>query len=143
MLNNRQELIDVFRTGIFPHIDGFQIKEEPEESKGDFKTFIKYIENESKGINYDLFKHYFNFVVPSALAKDLHETKNKNNELVDEIKNTWSNLKYEIEKMSQDEKEIEPPDKILIIVQEILNFNKKNSKTKRFRFKNFNTRSNF
>ena len=145
LLNNRQEVIDVFRAGIFPHIDGFQIKEEPEESQDDFKTFIKYIENESKRINYDLFKHYFNFVVLSALAKYLHETKNKNknNELVDEIKNTWSNLKYEIEKMSQDEKEIEQPDKILIIVQEILNFNKKNSKTKRFRFKNFNTRSNF
>ena len=30
---------------------------------------MKYVENESKDINYDLFKDYFNFVVPSALAK--------------------------------------------------------------------------
>ena len=29
------------------------------------------MENESKGINYDLFKNYFDFVVPSVLAKKL------------------------------------------------------------------------
>ena len=27
LLNNRQEVIDVFKTGIFPYIDGLQIKE--------------------------------------------------------------------------------------------------------------------
>ena len=26
LLNNRQEVIDAFKTGIFPYIDGFQIK---------------------------------------------------------------------------------------------------------------------
>ena len=31
LLNNRQEIIDAFKTGIFPYIDGFQIKEESEE----------------------------------------------------------------------------------------------------------------
>ena len=31
LLNNRQEVIDAFETGIFPYIDGFQIKEESEE----------------------------------------------------------------------------------------------------------------
>ena len=30
-LNNRQEVIDAFKRGIFPYIDGFQIKEESEE----------------------------------------------------------------------------------------------------------------
>ena len=47
-----------------------------------------------------MFKDYFNFLVPSALAKKLYETKNKNknNELVEEIKNRWSNLKDEIKK---------------------------------------------
>ena len=142
MLNNRQEVIDTFKAGIFPYIDGFQIKEESEdeseekseeeseekkseEIKDDFKRFIEYIENQSKGIGYDLFKNYFNFVVPSALAKKLYETKNKNknNELVEEIKNRWSNLKDEIKKMSEDEKETEKPDKILEIVEEILKFN--------------------
>ena len=28
LLNNRQEVIYTFKTGIFPYIDGFQIKEE-------------------------------------------------------------------------------------------------------------------
>ena len=42
-----------------------------EKIKDDYKKFIKYIENESKGINYDLFKNYFNFIIPSALVKKL------------------------------------------------------------------------
>ena len=143
LLNNRHKVIGAFKAGIFPYIDGFQIKEESEdeseekseeeseekkseEIKDDFKRFIEYIENQSKGIGYDLFKNYFNFVVPSALAKQLYTTKdkNKNDKLVEEIKNRWSNLKDEAEKMSEDEKEIENPDKILKFVKEILNFNK-------------------
>ena len=120
LLNNRHEVIDAFKTGIFPYIDGLQIKEEEEEEEDDTKKFIKYIENETKGINYNLFEHYFNFVVPSTLAKYLNETKNKNknNELVEEIKKRWSNLKDEAEKMSEDEKETEKPDKLLKIVKE-------------------------
>ena len=46
------------------------------------------MENESKSINYDLFKKHFNFVVPSALVEQLYETRNKkkNNKLVNVIK---------------------------------------------------------
>ena len=46
------------------------------------------------------------FEVPTALAKTLYETKDKkkNNDLVELIKIRWSNLKEEIEKMSEDEK---------------------------------------
>ena len=75
-----------------------------------------------------MFKEYFNFEVPSALAKKLFETKDKkeNNELVELIRVRWSNLKDEIEKMSEDEKETEKPDKILEIVEEILIFNREN-----------------
>ena len=96
-----------------------------EKIKDDFKKFIEYIENESKGINYDLFKQQFDFLIPSALAKKLNETKKKkkNNELVKRIENRWSNLEDEIKKMSQDEKEIEQPDRILKIVEEVLDFN--------------------
>ena len=108
LLNNRQEVIDLFKTGIFPYKDGFQIKEESEEKSEEERTnkFFKYIERESKGINYDLLKTYFNFLIPSALVKQLYETKKKkkNNELVKEIKNRWSDLKDEIEKISEDEK---------------------------------------
>ena len=87
----------------------------------------EYIENESKSINYDLFKKHFNFAVPSALVKQLYETKNrkKNNGLVNVIKSGLSDLKDEIKKMSEDEKEIEKPDKILKIVEEILDFDNK------------------
>ena len=42
------------------------------------------------------------------------------------MRNSWSNLKDEIEKMSEDE-----PDKILKIVKEILDFDKKNSEKSR------------
>ena len=60
----------------------------------------------------------------------MYKTKNKkeNNELVEKIKNRWSDLKDEIKKMSEDEKETEKPDKILEIVEEILIFNRENRK---------------
>ena len=74
-----------------------------------------------------MFKDYFNFSVSNALAKQLYETKNKkkNNVLVELIKNRWSDLKDETEKISEDEKNPEKPNKILKIVKEILEFNKK------------------
>ena len=79
-----------------------------------------------------MFRDYFDLVVPSALAKKLFETKNKNknNELVELIKVRWSNLKDEIKKMSKDEIENEKTDKILKIVGEILDFNLKKKKNR-------------
>ena len=129
LLNNKQDVIDAFKTGIFPYKES-QIKEESKEKseeesekeseeeseeeskeleekmKGDFKKFIEYIDKESKDKNHDLFKEHFDFVVHSALAKKLYETqdKKKNNNLVKLIKTRWSDLKDEIEKMSEDVK---------------------------------------
>ena len=62
------------------------------------------------------------------MTKQLYKIKNKkeNNELVELIRVRWSNLIDEIEKMSEDEKETEKPDKILKIVEEILIFNREN-----------------
>ena len=87
MLNNRQEVIDLFKKGFFQYIDGFQNKEESEEEseeeskekklekiKNDFKKFIEYIENDSKSIKYHLFKD-FDLVVPRALAKKIIRDK--------------------------------------------------------------------
>ena len=73
-----------------------------------------------------MFKHYFNFVVPSALAKQLSKIKNKkkSRKLVNVIKRELSDSKNEIEKMSADEKEIEKPDKMLKIVEKIRGFNR-------------------
>ena len=72
-----------------------------------------------------MFKDYFNFVVPSALAKKIYETKykKKNNKLGEAIKNRWSNLKDGIKKISEDDKVIEKPNKILQVVKEVLEFN--------------------
>ena len=42
------------------------------------------------------------------------------------MKNRWSDLKDEIENMSEDEENIEQPDKILKIVKGILDFDKQN-----------------
>ena len=66
-----------------------------------------------------MFKHYFNFVVPSALAKQLSKIKNKkkSRKLVNVIKRELSDSKNEIEKMSADEKEIEKPDKMLKVLK--------------------------
>ena len=63
------------------------------------------------------------------LKQKLYKTKNKtkNNELVEKIKNRWSDLKDEIKKTSKDEKEAEKPDKVLEIVEEILIFNRTNA----------------
>ena len=139
MLDARKDIIGFFEKGLFPYKGNvFKVKEEEleeeseeeseEEIKDDYKKFIEYTESESKGINYDLFKDYFKFVVSSSLAKRLYEikNKNKNNNLVIVIKSGLSDLKDKIKEMSEDEKEIEQPDKILKIVEKILEFNKQN-----------------
>ena len=43
------------------------------EIKGSYSKFFKYIEDESTGIDYDLFEDCFSFSVPSAFAKKLFE----------------------------------------------------------------------
>ena len=110
LLDARKDIIGFFEKATFPYKGNvFKTKEgksedesedESEENKSekikdDYKKFIKYIENESRGIKYDLFKDYFDLVVPSALVKKLYETKDekKNNELVEKIKNRQSDLK--------------------------------------------------
>ena len=108
-LDARKDIIGFFEKGIFPYKGNvFKTKEKKseEEIKDDYKKFIEYIENGSKGINYDLFKDYFNFVVPSALAKKLYGIKNKNksNKFVNVIKSGLSDLKDKIKEISEDKK---------------------------------------
>ena len=76
------------------------------------------------------------------MAKTLSETniKKKNIALVNVIHSRLKDLKKQITNMSEENKEIENPDKIIDIVEEIIVYNKKNSiKT---RTKDFNTRPN-
>ena len=77
-----------------------------------------------------MFKKYFNFTSPTVLTKQLFKIKNKkeNNGLVNIINSGLIDLRDEIEKMSEDEKETEKPNKILEIVEEILTFNRENRK---------------
>ena len=73
----------------------------------------------------ELFNKHFNYQTPSVLLKDLYKTEDKknNDELVNVINIGLKGLKEEIEKMSKAEKEIEKPDKIVEIVEDILKFN--------------------
>ena len=101
-------------------------KESKKESKKErSKKFFEYIENESNDIDYDLFEDYFDFSVPSALAKKLCETKNKNknNELVELIKIRQNNLKDKTEKMSKEVLKNKKADKISKVIEEVLDFN--------------------
>ena len=69
-----------------------------------------------------MYKKHFNFTSATVLTKQLYKIKIKkeSNELVNVIKSGLIDLKDEIKKMSEDEKETEEPDKILEIVEEIL-----------------------
>ena len=125
MFDVRDEIINLFEKGTFSYKDKTvktKEKEELEENK-----LFEYIEDELKDISYELFEKHFNVVAPTVLAKKLYETKDKkkNNELVNVIKSGLIDLKDEIKKLSKEEIEIEKPDKILKIVEEILNFDKK------------------
>ena len=105
----RENIVDYFKEGIFLYKGNvFKSKEKNQQKnqKKKVKNFFKYIEKESKDINYDLFKTYFNFVVPSSLAKKLYETKDKkkSNKLVNVIKSGLSDLKNKIKEISEDEK---------------------------------------
>ena len=133
LIEARDNIIDLLRKEIFPFKGNvFKTKEKESEEnklekiKDDYKKFFKYIEVESIGINYDLFKENFEFKAPTVLEKKICEAKDKkkNDELVALIKIRWNNLRDEIEKMSKKEIENEKPDKILKIAKEILKFNK-------------------
>ena len=75
------------------------------------------------------------------LASNIYREKNLLKD-VEAIKNRRSNLKNEIKKMSEDKKEIEKPDKILKIVEEVLDFNKKIRKQQGLGVFNTNTKPN-
>ena len=143
----REKIIEGFKTKVFPfHYDErqeHQMKAQREMEEEGEEEFFKYIENESKGINYFLFKHYFNFVKPGDLAKKIFKIKDKkkNNDFVEDIKNRWSKLKDEVEKTPGDEKENESLNKILEIFKDILKFNEQ-KKPIRARIKNINTKPN-
>ena len=65
----RKDVTVFFEKGTFPYkCNVFKIKKK---KKDDYIKFIKYIENEPKGINYLLFEDPFNFVAPTVLTKKI------------------------------------------------------------------------
>ena len=76
LLDARKDIIGFFEKGTFPYNGNLsKTKEEKSEEESEdeseeeseeerVKKIIEYIENKSKDINYDLFKDYFEFVVP-------------------------------------------------------------------------------
>ena len=103
-------------------------QEEQEETKTDIDNFSKYIAEKETDINEELFRRYFGFQKPSDIFNSLIDTNDieKNNKLVVLIIGVLKDFKEEINKMSEQERKIEKPDKIVEIVKEILKFNKKN-----------------
>ena len=91
-------------------------KKEPlkKTTKTDVKELNELIIKKETGINRELFKKYFNFEMPTAMLKALYNlnVRKKNNNLVNVIKSGLSDFKNEIENMSEEEKEIENPNKI-------------------------------
>ena len=62
----------------------------------------KYIAEEEKDINYDLFKNHFHYQIPSALLKDLYKTndKDKNSKLVSVINSGLKDFKKKLRKIN-------------------------------------------
>ena len=72
----------------------------------------------------ELFHKHFKFQRPSSMLKGLNSINDKkeNNVLVNIIKSVLTDLKDSIKTMSENEKRIEQPDRVVDNVKEILDF---------------------
>ena len=91
-------------------------------TKIDAKEVNELINKEKTDINSESFKKKFSFQRPSEMLKAVYVTNNrrKNEKLVNVIKSGLSVVKNEIRGMSDDEIEIEKPDKIVDIVKKMI-----------------------
>ena len=99
-------------------------------TKEDLHKINEWVNREETDIKFELFKKHFGFQKPSDMLNAVYTTndKNKNNRLVNVIKSGLGDLKNEIKKMMEEEKEIEKPNTIVDIVERILEFNNRNQK---------------
>ena len=117
--------------------DDYQYESEEEEEKQtskkellkkpteeDGNNFNEWVNKKETNINSEIFQRLFKFQRPSDMFKLLYKTNNKkkNKELVNMIKSGIIDSKNEI---NEDEKEAEKLDRILKIVDEIIDFNNK------------------
>ena len=84
-----------------------------------------------ENINNELIKKHFNFQSPSVMLKSLNDVNDteKKNELVSVIVSGLKDLKKEIKEMTK-EKEIEKPNNLVNLAENILRFNKQNQEGK-------------
>ena len=130
----REKIIEGFKNGVFSfycdrdYDERMRYEKEEEKTITDIDEFKKCITKKETKINKDLFKSFFPFQTPSALLKDLYKVNDKeqNSKLVNVINIGLKDLKEKIKKMPEKEKEIEDPELIVEIVEEILKFNKQN-----------------
>ena len=94
-----------------------------EETITDANEFNEWIIKKGADINGELFTKHFNFQNSSDMLKNLYEINDKEKKkLVNVINSGLKDLKEEIKEMSDEERKIEEPDKIVKIVEEILRF---------------------
>ena len=112
-------------------------KKEPlkKPTKDDVSNLNEWINEKERGINSDIFQTHFQFQRSSDMLKSLYRKNDKktNSKLVNMVKNGLSDLKNEIENMGEEEKEIEKPNQIIDIFEEILDFNKQNQQGKKLK----------
>ena len=135
MQNARKDIIDFSEKGIFPYKgNAFKTKQEEEQKETitDANEFNKWVNKQETDINTELFKKHFKIQRPSDMLNDLYQTNDieKNNEIVNMINSGLKDLKKELKEMSKKEIKIEKPDKIVVIVEEILKFNKQKQEGK-------------
>ena len=95
-----------------------EFEKEEEEEISNANKFNEWVNKQETNINKELFKNHFSFQTPSALLKELYKTndKEKNRLLVSVINSGLKDLKEKIKEMSEEERKIEKPDKIVKIV---------------------------
>ena len=93
-------------------------------TKDDLNKFNEWVNKKETDIRHELFKMYFTFQRPGDMLKSVYITNDKkNNNLVITIKSRLSDLKNEIENMSEEEKQIDKPNEIVNIAEKIFEFN--------------------
>ena len=87
------------------------------------REFNEWVDRKETCISSETFQKFFNFQRPSNMVKGVYTTndKKKNNM----IKSVSSDLKNKIEDMSEEEKEIEKPNKITDVIEKFLSLTKK------------------
>ena len=87
------------------------------------REFNEWVDRKETCISSETFQKFFNFQRPSNMVKGVYTTndKKKNNM----IKSVSSDLKNKIEDMSEEEKEIEKPNKIIDVIEKFLSLTKK------------------